>query len=321
MGNNITQKLKYKESVIKFSYKYGVTKAAIKFCECKRTIYRWMERYDGTLESLKDKSRRPHSHPNQHTEEEIKLIKNYKSNNKDTGLVVLWVKLRRAGYTRTIQGLYHVMQRMGIYKKTPSKKKEAEVTEYVAGEYPGEKIQIDVKYVPKKCMSPELQEIGEKYYQYTAIDEYSRLRYTWFTNAHDTYATSEFIRKVVRYYPFKIKAVQTDNGMEFTNRLSWNAFLKNKKTIFEETLEELKIEYKTIKPHTPKQNGRVERSHRKDQERFYYNRVFYSLEDLRNLGKEWRKEYNNFPMKPLGWLSPNEFIKKYKSQEESLETI
>lgn len=310
MNNNITQKLKYKESVIKFSYKYGVTKAAIKFCECKRTIYRWMERYDGTLESLKDKSRRPHSHPNQHTEEEIKLIKNYKSNNKDTGLVVLWVKLRRAGYTRTIQGLYHVMQRMGIYKKTPSKKKEAEVTEYVAGEYPGEKIQIDVKYVPKKCMSPELQEIGEKYYQYTAIDEYSRLRYTWFTNAHDTYASSEFIRKVVRYYPFKIKAVQTDNGMEFTNRLSWNAFLKNKKTIFEETLEELKIEYKTIKPHTPKQNGRVERSHRKDQERFYYNRVFYSLEDLRNLGKEWRKEYNNFPMKPLGWLSPNEFIKK-----------
>ena len=239
MNNNITQKLKYKESVIKFSYKYGVTKAAIKFCECKRTIYRWMERYDGTLESLKDKSRRPHSHPNQHTEEEIKLIKNYKSNNKDTGLVVLWVKLRRAGYTRTIQGLYHVMQRMGIYKKTPSKKKEAEVTEYVAGEYPGEKIQIDVKYVPKKCMSPELQEIGEKYYQYTAIDEYSRLRYTWFTNAHDTYASSEFIRKVVRYYPFKIKAVQTDNGMEFTNRLSWNAFLKNKKTIFEETLEEL----------------------------------------------------------------------------------
>ena len=321
MNNNITQKLKYKESVIKFSYKYGVTKAAIKFCECKRTIYRWMERYDGTLESLKDKSRRPHLHPNQHTEEEIKLIKNYKSNNKDTGLVVLWVKLRRAGYTRTIQGLYHVMQRMGIYKKTPSKKKEAEVTEYVAGEYPGEKIQIDVKYVPKKCMSPELQEIGEKYYQYTAIDEYSRLRYTWFTNAHDTYASSEFIRKVVRYYPFKIKGVQTDNGMEFTNRLSWNAFLKNKKTIFEETLEELKIEYKTIKPHTPKQNGRVERSHRKDQERFYYNRVFYSLEDLRNLGKEWRKEYNNFPMKPLGWLSPNEFIKKYKSQEESLETI
>ena len=78
MSNNITSKLKYKESVVKFSYKYGVTKAAIKFSECKRTIYRWRKRYDGTLKSLKDKSRRPHSHPNQHTEEEIRLIKNYK---------------------------------------------------------------------------------------------------------------------------------------------------------------------------------------------------------------------------------------------------
>lgn len=106
MGNSITQKLKYKQSVIKFSYKYGVTKAAIKFEESRRTIYRWRERYDGTLESLKDKSRRPHSHPNQHTEEEIRLIRNYKRNNKETGLAVLWVKLRRAGYTRTVQGLY-----------------------------------------------------------------------------------------------------------------------------------------------------------------------------------------------------------------------
>lgn len=99
---SITQKLKYKQSVIKFSYKYGVTKTAIKFELNRRTIYRWRERYDGTLKSLEDKSRKPHSHPNQHTKEEIKLIKDYKRNNKETGLVVLWVKLRAAGYTRTI---------------------------------------------------------------------------------------------------------------------------------------------------------------------------------------------------------------------------
>ena len=60
MGNSITQKLKYKQSVIKFSFKYGVTKAAIKFEENRRTIYRWIERYDGTLESLKDKEDRIH---------------------------------------------------------------------------------------------------------------------------------------------------------------------------------------------------------------------------------------------------------------------
>ena len=321
MGNSITQKLKYKQSVIKFSYKYGVTKAAIKFEESKRTIYRWRERYDGTLESLKDKSRRPHSHPNQHTEEEIKLIRDYKRNNKETGLVVLWVKLKEAGYTRTIQGLYHVLQKLGIYEKAPSKAKEKEKGEKIPVTYPGEKVQIDVKYVPTVCLTKELREKGEKFYQYTAIDEFTRIRYTWFTNEHSTYMSSEFVKRVVRYYPFKIETIQTDNGFEFTNRLNWNKAKREQKTMFETTLEKLKIKYRQIKPYTPKENGKVERSHRKDQERFYYKKVFYSLEDLRNRGRDWRKEYNNFPMRPLGWLSPREFIEKYKSQEESLFTI
>ena len=163
---------------------------------------------------------------------------------------------------------------------------------------------------------------GRKYYQCTGIDEYTRIRYTWFTNEHSTYMSSEFVKRMVKYfkeqYDIKIKTIQTDNGSEFTNRLSWQGFLKNKKTLFEKTLEEFGIEYKVIKPHTPKQNGRVERSHRKDQERFYYNRVFYSLEDLRNRGRDWRKEYNNFPMRPLGWLSPKEFLKNIKVKKNRL---
>ena len=321
MGNNITQRLKYKESVVKYSYKYGVTKAAIVYCECRRTIYRWRKRYDGSLNSLRDKSRRPHYHPNQHTEEELKLIRNYKANNKETGLVVLWVKLRRAGYKRTIQGLYYAMRRLGIYKKPPSKKKDKQPSEWISGTYPGDKVQIDVKYVPQECMTEELKDKKEKYYQYTAIDEFTRIRYTWFTNEHSTYMSSEFVKRVIKYFPFKIETVQTDNGFEFTNKLSWNTSVRNRKTLFESTLEDLGIKHKLIKPYTPKENGRVERSHRKDQERFYYKNVFYNLEDLRNKGKEWRKEYNNFPMKPLGWLSPNEFLRRYKSQEESVMAI
>ena len=321
MGNNITQRLKYKESVVKYSYKYGVTKAAIVYCECRRTIYRWRKRYDGSLNSLRDKSRRPHYHPNQHTEEELKLIRNYKANNKETGLVVLWVKLRRAGYRRTIQGLYYAMRRLGIYKKPPSKKKDKQPSEWISGTYPGDKVQIDVKYVPQECMTEELKDRKEKYYQYTAIDEFTRIRYTWFTNEHSTYMSSEFVKRAIKYFPFKIETIQTDNGFEFTNKLSWNTSVRNRKTLFESTLEDLGIKHKLIKQYTPKENGRVERSHRKDQERFYYKNVFYNLEDLRNKGKEWRKEYNNFPMKPLGWLSPNEFLKRYKSQEESVMAI
>lgn len=317
MSKSITQKLKYKQSVVKFSYKYGVTKTAIKFELNRRTIYRWRERYDGTLESLKDRSRRPISHPNQHTEAEIKLIKDFKRNNKDTGLVILWVKLRDAGYTRTVQGLYHVMQQLGIYKKTSSKKKKPQPKEWTTGNYPGDKIQIDVKYVPDECLTEELKKEGIKLFQYTAIDEYTRLRYLWYTNAHDTYASTIFLERAIKYFPFKIKTVQTDNGFEFTKRLSWNGFAKDNKTMFEKKLEELGIEYKNIEPHTPKQNGKVERSHRKDQERFYYKRKFKSFEEFERKLGYWEKEYNNFPMKPLGWKSPNEQLKGYKLKKSA----
>ena len=73
--------------------------------------------------------------------------------------------------------------------------------------------------------------------------------------------------------------MQTDNGFEFTNRL--NAQNSNKKRMFERKLEDLGIRHKLIKPRTPRHNGKVERSHRKDQERFYYERIFVSFEDFK----------------------------------------
>ena len=80
-------------------------------------------------------------------------------------------------------------------KKTPSKAKEQEKVKIIAVTYPGEKVQIDVKYVPTGCLTKELQEKGEKFYQYTAIDEFTRKRYIWFTNEHSTYMSSEFVKE------------------------------------------------------------------------------------------------------------------------------
>lgn len=307
--NSITQDILYKQSVVKYSYRNGVTKAAIKFKMHRKTIYRWREKYDGTAKSLKNKSRKPHSHPNQHTQEEIKLIKDYKYKNKDTGLVVLWVKLRQAGYTRTITSLYRVMQRLGIYNKTPSKKKEYEPKPYEQMKYPGERVQVDVKYVPGKSLTKEVKELDGRYYQYTAIDEYTRKRVLWASKEQSTSASAEFVEILIKKFPFKIECIQTDNGFEFTNRLS--LYETNKKTMFEKKLEELGIRHKLIKPKTPRHNGKVERSHRKDQERFYYNKVFCSFEDFKNRLKYWEKVYNDFPMKPLKWLSPNEKYLEY----------
>ena len=313
--NSITQDVLYKQSVVKYSLKHGVTKAAIKFKMHRKTIYRWREKYDGTAKSLKNKSRRPHSHPNQYTAEEIKKIKDYKYKNKETGLVVLWVKLRRAGYTRSITSLYRVMQRLGIYNKAPSKKKEYEPKPYQQMTYPGERVQIDVKYVPAKSLTKEVREKDGRYYQYTAIDEYTRKRVLWASKEQSTSASTEFLKVIMKKFPFKIECIQTDNGFEFTNRLNWQG--TKKKTMFENKLKELGIRHKLIKPKTPRHNGKVERSHRKDQERFYYNKVFFSFEDFKNRLKYWEKEYNNFPMKPLGWISPNEKLEEFKLKKSA----
>ena len=110
--NTITQDMRFKQAVIEYSLKHGVTKAAIRYKTSRQNIYRWRKKYDGTVRSLADGSHRLHSHPNQHTEEEITLVKNMRRQNPHAGLVVFWVKLRQRGYTRSISGLYRLLSRI-----------------------------------------------------------------------------------------------------------------------------------------------------------------------------------------------------------------
>lgn len=171
-------------------------------------------------------------------------------------MVVLWVKLRKAGYTRNITSLYREVQRLGIYQKAPSKKKEYEPKPYEEMKYPGERVQVDVKYVPTKNLTKEVKEKDGRDYQYTAIDEYTRKRILWASKEQSTSASTEFIGIIRKKFPFEIESIQTDNGFEFTNRLNWQG--TKKKTMFEKKLEELGIRHKLIKPKTPRHNGKVE---------------------------------------------------------------
>ena len=164
--NSVTQDMRFRQSLLKYSQKYGVTKAAIKYKTNRQYIYRWLKRYDGTLESLREKSRRPHHHPNEHTEEELKLIRDMRRRNPGTGLVVLWVKLRQRGYTRTVTGLYRVLRRNGEMAVKPKNPKYIPKP-YEQMNYPGERVQIDVKFVPAACLVGAAA--GKRFYQYTAI--------------------------------------------------------------------------------------------------------------------------------------------------------
>ena len=225
--------------------------------------------------------------------------------NPHAGLVVFWVKLRQRGYARSISGLYKLLRRIdGKPIKLPNPKYVAKPYEQM--EYPGQRGQIDVKYVPSVCLvgeaAEDAKENGGYYYQYTFIDEYSRFRYLEAFKEQNTYSSTVFLKHVVEKFPFAIECIQTDNGFEFTNEMGNSK--KKPLTLFEKTLAELNIRHKKIRPFTPRHNGKVERSHRKDNEEFYACHTFYSFDDFAKQLAVRQRQYNNFPMRPLNWKSP-----------------
>lgn len=308
--NTITQDMRFRQALIEYSFKHGVTKAAIRYKTNRQYVYRWRRRYDGTIHSLADKSHRPHSHPNQHTAAELKLISDMRRRNPHDGLVVFWVKLMQRGYSRSITGLYRVLRKQGQMAFKPKNPK------YIAKPYeqmlfPGQRVQIDVKFVPAACLVGDAK--GKKFYQYTAIDEYSRYRYIEAFEEHSSYSSAVFLEHVIKAFKFPIYCVQTDNGQEFTKRFMANT---PKLSMFEKALAQHNITHKLIRPFTPRHNGKVERSHRKDNEYFYATHTFYSFDDFAKQLKVHNYKYNRFPMRPLHWKAPIDYIKAFINDGE-----
>ena len=218
MSKSITQDMAYRQSLMKYTEKYGVSRASRKYNKSRSYIYFWKQRWDGSVASLACQSRRPHSHPNQHTEAELKLIRDMRRRNPKLGMIELWHRLRQRGYTRCPESLFRIMRKMGLFP--PEKPKKAyKPKPYEQMTYPGQRVQVDVKVVPRKCIAdPEL-----RLFQYTAIDEFTRLRFLAAYPEQSTYSSADFLRKLRAWYArrgIQVKCVQTDNGFEFTNRFS-----------------------------------------------------------------------------------------------------
>lgn len=265
----------------------------------KASLMRWNKQYDGTRESLLPKSHRPKTpHPNAHTEEELEWIRNLHRRNPNISMCELYGKLRaNKGYSRHPGSLYRVYIRLGYRQKVESTKKKSKHNgKYNTPNILGEKWQLDVKFVPDACYSGT---DGEKFYQYTMIDEASRERFIYAYKEHSSYSTIDFVRRAIIYFGYAPKIIQTDNGGEFCHTQKTQRIHP-----FDKLCAELGIIHKTIRPRTPWHNGKVERSHRSDQERFYNFLKFYSYDDLLVQMKRYLKRSNNIPMSVLGWLSP-----------------
>lgn len=302
-------KAKEKHNAIKALNSSNVKIICRRYKISRTTLWRWRKQFDGTLESLEPKfSRKDILHPNRQTEFEIQSILNLIRRNPDIGLNELYGKLcRNYNYKRNPVTLYRFLKRKNFInakKRVPYKPKP-----YITPLSLGEKWQLDVKYVPRACYTGNF--VYERYYQYTIIDEASRKRFIRAYKEQSQDSTVDFVLRAFKFFGYKPKIIQTDNGQEFR--------LLNEKTkdgrihSFDKLCLYFHIEHKCIRPRTPRHNGKVERSHRNDNERFYRYLQYYSFEDLQLQMSEYLKRSNNIPSCVLRsaannkrWLSPNE---------------
>lgn len=303
--NMITQEAKKKQAIVKNAEKNGKSRASEKYGVSLSSVKRWCKRYDGTWQSLAEKSHRPKSHPKQHTKKEERQIRNsFKNEFLRYGWDGVYDDLLRKGYTRSFSGMVYAAKRMGLQEKSKAKKKSREQRRYPEILVPGEKVQIDVKEVPYNCLRGKALREGKHLYQWTAIDECTRMRFVYGFEEHTPENSVRFLKMLIKRFPFRIQTIQTDNGTEFTYKYISDELM----CPFDKALVMLKIEHKLIPPRTPWHNGKVERSHRNDQRYFYDWETFRSIEDLNEKLAKHLMWSNNKTMRTLGRKSPVQML-------------
>ena len=303
--NILTQEARKKQAVVKYANKNGKSKASRIYGVSLSSVKRWCKRYDGTWKSLIEKSHRPHSHPNRHTEREERQIKNsFKKCYARYGWDGVYSDLKRKGYSRSFSGMVYAAKRLRLTEEPKQKKKSRKSRRYPELLIPGEKVQIDVKEVPFNCLRGKALRDGKHLYQWTAIDECTRLRFVYAFEEHTPETTVKFLKMLLKAFPFKIQTIQTDNGTEFT----YKYISETEKSPLDKVLNKLGIKHKLIPPRTPWHNGKVERSHRNDQRYFYDWETFRNVDELNQKLEKHLEWSNNKPMRTLGHKSPKQML-------------
>lgn len=275
----------------------------------ERSIWRWLAKYDGNLESLENASSRPHTkHPNAHTDKEREAIEQLFKNNPEISYTEALGELRLSiAYKRTYFGFWRYVVKNNLRQKPIEEHNPYIPQPYNTPEMYGMKWQMDVKYVPQECNNTKYR---NRYYQYTMIDETTRERFLFaYTNIAAT-ITIDFVKRAMVYFGYIPHKIQTDNGPEFTNTRAIEC-KSLKEHPLDTFLKKVGVTHQLIRAYTPRHNGKVERSHRSDNESFYKHLQFSSLEELRIKMKQWNSIYNNRPHSSLRnnagkrvWQSP-----------------
>lgn len=262
-------------------------------------------------------SRRPKTNPRAYSQEIINLIIKIRKRTGN-GADFIWFLLRdKYAIYVSVTGIYKVLKREGLIKVQKGRKKP--FIHYEPPKYlPGEKIQIDVKYV--KLVDDQAVRLGKAYrwvYQYTAIDIATGIKCKLIYEHIGPDSSVDFLGKVRLFYPFLIKIIQTDNGFEFTYRLNPEIKVEHK---FTTQCRLYGYEHYLIPPAYPRANSHVERTHRIDKEEVYNGKTFKSLRELSTINLKSLKYFNEKrPQKTKHFMPPLQYgILKYQLTKQKL---
>jgi transposase InsO family protein len=291
--------VKIKVNLFLLGLKLGsITEACARRGFSRQFYYLWWKRFEASgfkLPSLQERSRRPKRSPNQASERVERAIRWYSKRQNGARMIQALMVREQIKISRTT--ICHILN-----DRKPSVKKKRDKLKAHRKRYeltvPGQRLQMDVKY------APSLVE-GRKAYVYVIIDECTRWRYA---RAYDNLCegtTIEFLNEVEQECPFPMTCIQTDNGQEFTYRL--NPIAKHIKHKVDIWCDQRSIRHRLIPPGVKELNGKVERSHRIDEQYFYYKAPTTSLRLFNRALDNWLGFYNTKRLHGgLGYTTPME---------------
>ncbi len=270
--------IKRKLQVLKYYWKRGnVAKTCRHFGIARQSFYDWKKAYaqygEQGLINKKPCPINPRLRVKPETEEKIIHLRKRYHLGPDR---IFWYLQRDHPQLKiSASGVYRVLRRLGLNRLPRNAKVRTVKTHRYEKQVPGHHIQVDVKFLSFNDTA------GKKVrrFQYTAIDDATRIRALKICERHNQATAIEFINYVVDKFPFRIHTIRTDNGHEFQAKFHWH-------------VEDLGISHIYIKPRSPNLNGKVERSHRTDDMEFYQLLSYTDDVDLNEKLKVWQEFYN-----------------------------
>jgi transposase InsO family protein len=264
----------------------------------RHTFYKWRRRYDELgLDGLRDRSTRPHVSPGTTRTEVVgKIIYLRQTCHFGPAKIAMYLK-RYHDISISHSGVWRILKRLDLNRLPASQRYKRHDRRWKRYEkpLPGHRVQIDVKFIAPVAGA------RRKHYQFTAIDDCTRLRVLRIYPQLNQKTAIQFADYVLERLPFRVEVIQTDNGAEFQSLFHYHVLDKGVSHVY-------------IKPRTPRPNGKVERSHRIDAEEFYQLLDGVVIDDTKVFNDklaEWETFYNyHRPHGGLGGQTPYERLKQ-----------